>query len=480
MTLQKRKYLPFSGLIGQKASGENGKNTTLMLTCLFGAFAFLQFTVLGLANHAGEGLFSIQKRDLVYYALQIFVIFGYLLYALVSGFVKRKQVRTAVVFSVIGAFPVLSILLCLLGPDSILYVIVSMCAALCLGILGGHAHLRMSMASRMGSDAARSMGLGSSAAIVLQYFIQIRWSFPWLLLAFMLMSYALFLIMLRQTDHEETQEEGGKTEKTMPGRIVLLVVITAIFILFACFYNEFIHHLMIRSGYASANVYSWPRLMMVQVYLLFAAIGDRKRGKYVPIVSLCIMLIALLNAVLIGNSGAYWLNMCFFYIIVAANTCYYLLGFWNLAPGTKHPALWAPFGRMLDSAMVLIAGILNISSFPMPVVLGAEIVGIAAVIVMMAAGGNFNLNDPPAAPMGSAVLSAEETLERIRGSYGLTRREADVLRELVCTEDKQNAISDRLNIKVKTLQDYVTRLYRKTGTSTRSGLTDLYHRTMTN
>ena len=53
--------------------------------------------------------------------------------------------------------------------------------------------------------------------------------------------------------------------------------------------------------------------------------------------------------------------------------------------------------------------------------------------------------------------------------------ETDVLRELVLTEDKQAVISERLSIRVKTLQDYVTRLYRKTGAATRAGLTDLYH-----
>ena len=53
----------------------------------------------------------------------------------------------------------------------------------------------------------------------------------------------------------------------------------------------------------------------------------------------------------------------------------------------------------------------------------------------------------------------------------------EVLRELVQTEDKQTVVSKRLSIQVKTLQDYVTRLYRKTGASTRAGLTDLYYET---
>ena len=77
------------------------------------------------------------------------------------------------------------------------------------------------------------------------------------------------------------------------------------------------------------------------------------------------------------------------------------------------------------------------------------------------------------------MRSPEDTLERMQNNYHLTPREADVLRELVMTEDKQTVICERLSIQVKTLQDYVTRLYRKTGVSTRTGLTNLYHETRT-
>ncbi|MBQ3405446.1 MAG: response regulator transcription factor [Oscillospiraceae bacterium] len=98
----------------------------------------------------------------------------------------------------------------------------------------------------------------------------------------------------------------------------------------------------------------------------------------------------------------------------------------------------------------------------------------------MALGGDFTLFAAEAvevlpAPEPTPSLSPEETLAKIRERYDLTPREAEVLRELVLTEDKQTVISERLNIQVKTLQDYVTRLYRKTGVTTRAGLTDLYH-----
>lgn len=491
---------------------------TADLACLFGSFAFLQFTALGLANHAGEGYLSTPLREQVYYALQVFVILGYLLYGLFCRIREGKRVRKTIACGVCGVFFFSVTVMLFAGTASLLNVIASMLAALTLGGLGGAAHHRISMAGASGAKVAWSMGVGSSAAIVLQYLLQIHWGVTPVLPAFLGVAFLLFLFMLRSVSPEAAETEQQYTKTVSTRRVVSAVLIAATFILFACFYNETIHHLMIQSEYSSANVYSWPRLMLVPIYLLYAVIGDRGNGKYVPIASLCIMLIALLNVVLVGNAGAYWLNMCFFYCAIAAYTCYYLLTFWRLAPGTRHPALWAPFGRMLDSAMVLFTGAIHLSELSAPVVMGMDIAGIVMVLLLMTMDGSFNLLVPDSAlsrnkpesdsgkpPAGSGsdqpaamslsttqedappaqgrevkmdpapMLSPEEGLQRMQEQYGLTLRETEMLRELVTTEDKQTVICERMSIQARTLQYYVTHLYRKTGATTRAGLTELYH-----
>ena len=243
----------------------------------------------------------------------------------------------------------------------------------------------------------------------------------------------------------------------------------------------------ILSDSAAPGAYTWPRLMVIPCYLLFAAVGDKMQGRLVPLTTLVIALAATLNAVLAGSSGASaWLNMCLFYCAVAATVSYYTLTFWRLAPGTRHPALWACMGRVLDSAMVLVTAAVRLDTLPPAAVMGLDLAGVALIILMMALSGDFNLNaaiaaeaptavEVPAVPEAPVSLSPEDTLEKMRQRYSLTPRETEVLRQLVMTEDKQTAIAERLSIQVKTLQDYVTRLYRKTGAATRAGLTDLYH-----
>lgn len=478
---------------------------SIKLTCLFGSFVFLQFTVLALANHAGEGYLTPVQRDRVYYALQVFVILGYLLHSLFFHFDKEKRIRKAGAAGAFSLFLICVTLMLTAGTASLLNVVVSMIAVLCLGGIGGAVHYRMSLETGKGRAVARCMGFGSAAAVLFQYLLQIRWDVTAFLPVFLLAVFLLTFFLLSEPLPEGLPVENAEMKQPSRLRMVFSVLIAASFILFTCFYNETMHHLMIRSNYAAANVYSWPRLILIPGYLLFALIGDRRNGRYVPVASLCVMLAALLNVVLTGEKSAGWFNMCLFYLSIAAFTSYYLLTFWRLAPGTKYPALWAPFGRMLDSGMVLLTGAIHLSALPAAAVLGADLAGCVLVILLMAVSGSLDLRETPvrelaanedAADLPSAtasadplpaevseakvpfiVLSEEETLDRMRAQYDLTPRETEVLRELVLTEDTQSAISERLSIQVRTLQNHVTRIYRKTGVGTRAGLTDLVHET---
>lgn len=447
----------------------NNVRQGLLRSCLFGAFVFLQFSTLGLANHAGEGYLETGQRDLIYYALQVFVILGFLLYGLCFSRCAGRRIGRALAYGIFGVFFACAAMMLTASPASLAYVYVSMVAALCLGGIGGAVHMRMSMATIANEDAARCMGIGSAAAVVMQYLLQIQWGVTPLLPVAMLAAFALLLSALLHESPKPGTTKGVEPGPTSPRRMAVTVLIASTFILFACFYNEYIHHLMIQSDYAPYTVYSWPRLALVPGYLLFAALGDRKGGKYVPLAALCIMLIALLNVVLVGSRGTYWLNMCLFYFAIAAFTSYYLLSFWRLAPGMGNPALWAPFGRMLDSGMVLLAGVMDLSALPAPAVLGMDIAGVALVIVLMALNGDFNLAETPSLPE-EPVLTLQERTSLFAHERGLTEREGEVLALLVLTEDKNQLIADKLGISRRRLQTHISHIYEKTGATSRAGL----------
>lgn len=445
---------------------QKSRASTPVLCAVFASFMFVQYVALRCCNQAGSGYLPEAKQELVYYAVQVFVILGFLTYGLTSR-IRNASVRTVVLRCVLALLPAASLGLLFAPTDLMLSVILAFAAALLLGYAGGAVYLYMAEATAAGLHTGLAMGVGCAAAVGLQYVLQLRWCVTPLLCAVMLAALGLLGWLLGWRSVSETPEQQPQLRTRS---LAIPLLIAAALILFCSFYNGYIHHLQVQSGYTAYNVYTWPRLLWIPAYLLFGFLGSFRRGRLVPIFALCVSAFALLNSVLAGTHGSDGLNMCLFYVGIASSVAYYNITFWRLAPQTKRPALWASAGRMLDSLLVLFGGVLHISELPAVAVLTMDIVLLVGAIVGMAVSGNFNL----------AEKAAEETLPQadpfslLEARYRLTQAELKVLRELVLTEDKQSAIADRLSVKVRTVQASVTSLYRKTGVSTRAGLVQLY------
>ena len=449
---------------------DRGK-ATLYLTGLSAAFVFLQLCVLCMGNRTGAAVLPPERLELVYYAEQVAVILGFALHAALrsraSVPVRRGLMPGALALLTAGAG------LLLFARNGVAGLAALCLTLLSLGCVGGAWYLRMAQAAALGLPVGRGMGLGYAAAVALQYALQL-WRGQTALLGPALLAAALGLFLLLRRDFPEAaaQPPGSPQPRRRPVRVCL---ITAALLLFTAFYNGYIHHLQIRSGYGDYNVYAWPRLMLIPGYLLFAALGDRSGGRLVPLAALCTVTAALLNAVL---AGADWLNMCLFYVAISASVPYYNLSFWRLAAGTKSPARWASMGRVLDSAMVLLCGALRVSALSAPAVLALDLGGLATVLVLMAMNGDLSLAPVPAgaAPAPSPPpVPAADPLETLASRCALTPAETRLLRELVRTEDKQEALAARLGVSVSTLRHHTTAIYKKTGVGTRAGLVRLYH-----
>ena len=217
---------------------------------------------------------------------------------------------------------------------------------------------------------------------------------------------------------------------------------------------------------------------MIPAILLFGFLADIKGGKLLPLSTLCVVVVALLNTVLLGRE-TYILNMCLYYVAITSVIAYYNLTFLRLASRTKHPAVWAVMGRVLDSAAVILGMTLKFSALSQVAVLIIDIIALVVVIVMMALTGAFDLSMPEAAeeaPVPETTYEPElppDPFPVIQDSYRITPSEMKVLRELVTTDDKQDVIALRLNISVSTLRHHVTSIYKKTGVQTRSALCKL-------
>ena len=447
---------------------------TLSLAGCYGAWFFLQLVTLRAANSVGLEHLPAGQQELVYYALQVFAILGFCGYAAARRFLPGTGAQRGLTIGALGVYFAGTVMMFVL-KSSPLYLAVSFAALVCITFLGGAVYERMSAAMAAGERAALALGIGSSAAIGLQYLLQLRWSLTVLLVPAMFLAFLLFAASLLKADFAPAPVPAQSEAPGKPRRILSAVLTAAILLLFICFYNEYIHHLQVRTGFGEYNVYTWPRLMMIPCYLFFGLIGDRRQGKYLPVAALCIALTALLNAVLIGVGGAYWVNMCLFYIALAAAVCYYNLSFWRLAPGSKHPALWPSMGRMMDSASVLAAAGLGISTLPTAAVLTVNILGLAALILLMALNGDFDLSRKQEEPTVLAPETEQEKLDRLSAGWGLTPKETEILRAVLHSDLPTGRLAEELGMGERTLYRHLSSIYEKTGTDSRLALLLRFH-----
>ena len=440
------------------------------LALQFGAFMFLQLVMLRAGNQAGRGYLSDERQALVYCFLQAAVILGFFLHWLLQSFLKNGAgYRAAVMVSVCACVAGTAVLL-FVPENSAFCLVATAVSVVFLGVAGGAVYLRMAVLSARGASTGICVGMGYAAAIALQYVLQLRWTVKPALAVLLLPAFLVLTAAFARPEPAGTAfpaaEKAVGVSKT---KLLFAVVITLAMLLFTSYYNSYIHHLQIATGYTEYNVYVWPRLLMIPGILLFGVIGDFKKGKLLPLCALCMVLIALLNAVLIGRE-TYLLNMCLFYLALTACIAYYHLTFLRLARGTKQPALWACAGRVLDSASVIASFLLGYADFSAVTVLFIDLGALTVMIVLMAVNGDFNLY--AAAPREEPPTSAD-SLALLQERFRLTPSELNVLCELVQTDDKQEAIAARLQISVSTLRHHITSIYKKTGVQTRTALCKL-------
>lgn len=446
------------------------KNKSIRYALLFTSFMFTQLVILRLANQAGRGYLPETQQEMVYLFIQIAAILGFLGHALFRSFtgIQRLYIPLLAVAVALCLFGAEIMLFCL--PASLFYLIITGISVLLLGFIGGLVYERLALSVSEQRHTGLCIGIGYAVAVALQFFLQLQWTITPVLAFFLLLSFALASILLLKDNRLQVTESVKKNTTVSRLTIALSVGSTFALLIFTSYYNSYIHHLQIASGYTDYNVYSWPRLLMIPTVILFGFLGDIKGGRFLPVCTLCVAAIALLNTALLGRD-TYLLNMCLYYVALTAVIAYYHVTFLRLAEHTKHPALWACMGRVIDSVIVILSFGLRISTQSQVVVLLINIAALVAVIIMMGLSGALNLSKPIAAE--AETVSEVDPFPIIQENFGITPSELKVLRELVLTDDKQEVIASRLNISVSTLRHHITSLYKKTGAQTRLALSNL-------
>lgn len=443
----------------------------LHIPLLFFPFMYVQLVILRSANAAGRGYLAPQRQEAVYCLLQAAVIAGYLLHAALRPRGWQHKALRAVTGGALALCAGGAATLLFAPSDTAFYLAAAGVTVFLLGWLCGAVYVRLTALFEGRRHAGLGLMAGYAAAVALQFVTQLKWSIlpasaALTALSFALLGFCLLLPGAREADQAPAAEQSVPTKK-----LARTAAVAAAFLAFTVYYTGYIHHLQVASGYGEYNVYTWPRLLLIPVVLLFGRLGDVRGGRFLPTGTLCVAAAAFLNTALAGKE-TYLLNMCLYYIALGAVVAYYHIVFLRLARRSARPALWAGMGRVLDSAAVLLSFGLKFSALPQAAVLGVDIGLLALAIVLMTLNGDFAPH-APVLPEAAPAQEKPDPFAVLQERFGITPAEMNVLRELVLTEDKQDVIAGRLNISVSTMRHHITSIYKKTDVQSRAGLCKL-------
>lgn len=220
------------------------------------------------------------------------------------------------------------------------------------------------------------------------------------------------------------------------------------------------------------NLYALPRLFYFAGMLLAGFIADRFHFRGLSLLTLFVMICATAGALFMSSPATIFINASIYSLFAGIVIIYFTVPLFKTSTVENvplHPAL----GRAVRLP-AMAAGILLYDKLfavrPFHFTIATYVLLSAALTAV------FIISAQLAAPESrTPEISAEEAFEQLRQKYDLTPKETEVLRELINTSDKQEAVAEKLGMSVNTMRHHVTSIYDKTGVYSRSALLELFY-----
>ncbi len=467
------------GLLKEKIK----KHRIVFLAAFFGIYMFEYMVTLTFIDQGNIDISTPAWQLTLHYADYLLVVAGFGSFALLRRIIKeeRARIRLLVIPNLVYAVSVVGLYF-LKSPAG--YSAMAMLASFSLGTLGGMVYFCVSMALAQTPYMGRVMAAGACGAVLLQYLLQeyldIMFGIPLMLaLGF---SATLWLAVNKPwawlgEDCLPYQKESRESKRDLRKELCILSLTVVVLSVIGTFYDTQMTRLNVESGYREFNYYAWPRLFVMGGYLLVGLVGDLEKQKYVPVATLCVAMFGVFNPILFGAYEDYTFNMCLYYVCLGANVAYFNLMFWNIAPRTGRPELWAGMGRMVSGVADSILAATPLADLSINLIIGIDILMFVVLVLSLAAGGYLLIGparEKREEPAPREELSPQQRLKLFAESNTLTPRETEVLEKLLTTEDGIQEIADSLFISRRMVQRYVSSIYDKTKTKTRLGLFQSY------
>ena len=493
------------------------KNTTIaMVSLTLFYFIFLESNSFYLSSMSSFSL----EPDFVTTIVPIMGLnaLGFLCFPLYSLKLSRKKRRgAAFVFAILW---VASLIVAATASSPIAIVGAGYLSFFIMGILGGNAYFGVAMMLARSNRLITCVALAHAAGILLHlicFHIPLGRAGDAVFLGLAIVAFSLVALFgwpSLQAPLEgaavdsvgnpiyprkilDPQKSDASPSPQEPRRLAFqLVTLT---VLLAALFNGLDSSTSLEVPWVNQCVEVWPRLVVAICGVAAGILFDIDRRRHMGTVVLCVAFLATAAALAAGSGSNITVCRVAFYAASGIFAVFSLSLFIWLAAYMKVPQLWAGMGRIIRNVVTLVITIPSaaLAQTNHQMLTSLSFVLFAAVLILMTRAGmlapdyeerissyskkSTGAEETPKQECAgesdqepfrqASPRTPEEILATFCESYGLTKRESDVLAAVVADEQPLKYVADNLGIGLRTVQHHLTSLYKKTGTQTRAGLT---------
>ena len=352
------------------------------------------------------------------------------------------------------------------------FLLTSAGCLLAAGYIGGFSHYILAVALRDRAYTGRVTSIAIAVGVGVQYAVQNLLSplaalLAWALAAVLTIPLGLFHIVSDDICRPAPSRPAARFSQKHFCMLMAVVALMSMIISLDDTICLTLH------AQGSVNLFGLPRLFYAGSILLAGYLADRQKRAYLPLATVCVVLISGFAFTFLSRPDTYWINACLLYIYSGFYVSFFTVMFLDAAVKSSRPELWAGMGRVVRSYTLAAATVPFICLYNIFGILPMMVLSVvlsAGCLLLFFAGGMLSPVQTSENPQDDA-----SSLELFSKKYCLTARETEVLAAIVDNDRSIRELAEKLHISERTAYRHITSIYEKTGASSRLGLSLIYY-----
>lgn len=294
------------------------------------------------------------------------------------------------------------------------------------------------------------------------------------------------IAMLMRTEFEQKADDLPKQEsmsainKPKVAGVALILCV----LLMTCIFSTLDNAVTLVHAAGEFDIGQWPRLLLAVSGLMAGFLYDIRERRYMNLIMYVVTLLSTSCVVLIQMGGSFVVGLLAFYLSAGFFVVFFMTSFMDLSYSMKLPALWAGLGRAINNLCAVLTGTIStmlLATGSGMIIMITALLLFAAISICVAVYAAQitpvkEMAEPETVTVVKMVeIDPEEKFVAFAEAFALTKREKEVLKVLLESEENVQEIAEILALSRAALYRHIASLNEKTNTKSRIGIMQFYY-----